>query len=119
RHGDNDRGERPQRDDQSQRFDVDVAGPPVQLQHERNPEVDAVSRAIALARREEGIAMLMVVFLAALLLVLGVGMMEVIKNETTRSSNALVSETAFQAAEAGVDDYIAKLLDNNVYYSQY
>jgi Tfp pilus assembly protein PilX len=78
-----------------------------------------VSRAIALARREDGIAMLMVVFLAALLLVLGVGMMEIIKGETTRSSDALVSETSYQAAEAGLDDYIAKLLDNNVYYSQY
>lgn len=76
-------------------------------------------RAIALARREDGIAMLMVVFLAALLLALGVGLMETMRSESSRSAHSVFSEGSYQAAEAGLNDYIAKLLSDSTYYLHY
>ncbi len=76
-------------------------------------------RALRIAKREDGIAMLMVVFLSVLLLALGVGLMEVMRGESTRSAHSTFSEASYQAAEAGVNDYIAKLLSDGTYYLHY
>jgi Tfp pilus assembly protein PilX len=65
---------------------------------------------------EQGIAMLLVVFLIMFLTVLSVTFFEVIRAEGGRASQASNRDTAYQAAEAGVDDYIAKLLDDSTYY---
>jgi hypothetical protein len=72
-----------------------------------------------LQRDERGVAMVLVVIAMAVLGVLGVALMELITNETKRSGSSVQSQTAFQAAEAGIDDYLAKLVDNRIYYLQY
>jgi hypothetical protein len=69
-----------------------------------------------LVRQEQGIAMVLVVSLAALLSVLGLTLLETVRSESKRSSHAVWKEEAFHAAEAGLDDYIAKLLDDHLYY---
>jgi hypothetical protein len=77
-------------------------------------------RALLDARRDErGVAMVLVVFAMVILSVLGVALLELVTNETKRSGASVKSQTSFQAAEAGIDDYLAKLVDNRVYYLQY
>jgi hypothetical protein len=72
-----------------------------------------------LRHEEEGVAMVLVVFATVILSVLGVTLLELVGDETTRSGASVKSQTSFQAAEAGIDDYLAKLVDNRVYYLQY
>jgi hypothetical protein len=69
-----------------------------------------------LARNEDGFAMLTVLGLTVLLLVLAFGLIDVMTGEASRSRTAVVRDAAYQAAEAGVDDYIAKLIDDRLYY---
>lgn len=67
-------------------------------------------------RAEPGSAMLLVVFLSAALLLLSASLVDLVKSNSSRSVNDATSDAAFQAAEAGVDDYLSKLLDDNQYY---
>ena len=73
----------------------------------------------ARARDERGAAMVLVVFAMAALAVLGIGMITNLSDESRRSGAATDRQLAFQAAEAGLDDYLAKLVDNRIYYLQY
>ncbi len=75
--------------------------------------VDAFDR---LARREEGFALAIVVLLTSVLAILSVTLMTLATSETQRSSQNNRRESAFQAAEAGVEDYIAKMVDDRLYY---
>jgi len=68
------------------------------------------------ARNEEGFAMVMVLGMTVLLLVLAFGLIDVMQSEASRSRTAVKRDAAYQAAEAGVDDYIAKLIDDRLYY---
>lgn len=68
------------------------------------------------ARNEEGFAMVMVLAMTVLLLVLAFGLIDVMQSEASRSRTAVKRDAAYQAAEAGVDDYIAKLIDDRLYY---
>lgn len=68
------------------------------------------------ARREEGFALLTVLGMTVLLLVLAFSLIDVMKSEASRSRTAVKRDAAYQAAEAGVDDYIAKLIDDRLYY---
>jgi hypothetical protein len=70
-------------------------------------------------RREHGFALPIVVLLIAVLSLISVTLLELTKNETVRSAQAERSSASFQAAEAGVDDYITKLLDDPSYYDHY
>ena len=65
---------------------------------------------------EGGIAMVLVVFAFALLATLSVVLVDTVTSESSRSAKAVVRQTSFQAAESGVDDYIAKLADDSAYY---
>lgn len=65
---------------------------------------------------EAGFALAIVVLLTAVLTVLALTLIALALDEQTRSSNAVSRETAFQAAEAGVDDYVSKLVDDRLYY---
>ncbi len=67
-------------------------------------------------RDERGIAMLLVVFATALLATLSVVVVETVTAESSRSAKANVRQSSFEAAEAGIDDYIAKLADDRSYY---
>jgi hypothetical protein len=49
-------------------------------------------------------------------MVLAFGLIDVMQGEASRSRTAVKRDAAFQAAEAGVDDYISKLIDDRLYY---
>jgi len=67
-------------------------------------------------RDEEGFAMLTVIGMTALLAVLAVALIDVMTSEASRSRLAVKHDAAYQAAEAGVDEYISKLIDDRLYY---
>ena len=70
------------------------------------------------ARNEDGFALAIVVLMTTVLAILSVTLMALATNETTRSGQNTRREGAYQAAEAGVEDYIAKMVDNRLYYVQ-
>lgn len=70
-------------------------------------------------RREDGVAMVLVVALYAMLVLLAVTLIATVLAEGTRSATAVRRDAAFQAAEAGIDDYTAKLVDDHGYYAHY
>jgi Tfp pilus assembly protein PilX len=65
---------------------------------------------------EQGVALVLVVVLTAVLGLLAVTLIDLVTNEGDRSAQSARQSAAFQAAEAGVDDYIAKLVDDRMYY---
>ena len=65
---------------------------------------------------ENGIAMVMVVLLTSMLLLLTGVMVGVVQSDSTRSAAIVQRGTALEAAEAGIDDYLSKLVDDNQYY---
>ena len=65
---------------------------------------------------ETGSALVLVVFLAAALVLLSVSLVDLVQGDSTRSARGVTRDAAFQAAEAGLDDYTSKLLDDNQYY---
>ncbi len=67
-------------------------------------------------RHEGGQAMMLVIFAIALLSVVAVTLVDTVTSETTRSARSLSNDISYQAAEAGLDDYTAKLLDDHLYY---
>ncbi len=73
-------------------------------------------RVIQRLQGEEGIAMVLVVFAVALLATLSVVLVNTVTDESGRSAKAVVRQSAFEAAESGLDDYIAKLADDRQYY---
>lgn len=73
-------------------------------------------RIARLLRREEGVAMVLVVLLTSVLTLLGVTLIDIVGSESGRSARAVWSSASFQAAEAGLDDYLAKLVDDRAYY---
>lgn len=70
-------------------------------------------------RRQEGMAMATVVMMIAVLTLLGVVLIDQVTAESNRAARSTVSDSVYQAAEAGVNDYIAKLTDDPQYYDHY
>jgi hypothetical protein len=69
-----------------------------------------------LLAREDGIALATVMAMMVIMTALAVALMSQVTDETTRSGAAVTSDAIFQAAEAGINDYIAKLTDDVLYY---
>jgi Tfp pilus assembly protein PilX len=67
-------------------------------------------------RSEDGFAMLTVLGLLVLLMVLAFSLINAMQGEASRTRSALKRDAAYQAAEAGVDEYISKLIDDRLYY---
>lgn len=67
-------------------------------------------------RGEEGMAMAMVVLLTSVLIVLSVTVISLVTDEQTRSFTTVRTGTALQAAEAGLDDYLAKLVQDKSFF---
>jgi Tfp pilus assembly protein PilX len=65
---------------------------------------------------ERGTAMVLVVFLTAAIALFSVSLIDLVRGDSSRAATATVSDAAFQAAEAGLDDYTSKLLDDNQYF---
>jgi Tfp pilus assembly protein PilX len=70
----------------------------------------------ALFVRQEGIAMATVVMMVAVLTLLGVVLIDQVTAEQSRASAATVSDNIFSVAEAGINDYVAKLTEDPQYY---
>jgi hypothetical protein len=75
-----------------------------------------MKRIMSHVHREDGFALAIVVMLTTVLAVLSVTLMALASNEQTRSGQNTRREAAYQAAEAGVEDYIAKMVDDRLYY---
>ena len=67
-------------------------------------------------RRQEGMAMATVVMMISALTLLGVVLIDQVTAESNRSAKSANSDAAYQAAEAGLNDYIAKLTADTQYY---
>ncbi len=67
-------------------------------------------------RAEEGTAMLLIVVLTTVLLVLTAVLIDIVQADATRSATGVQRDTALAAAEAGIDNYLSKLVDDNQYY---
>lgn len=78
-----------------------------------------MNRLTRLLAREDGIALATVVCMIALLTVLSVTLLDQVTNESNRASDSVKADAVFQAAEAGVNDYVAKLLDDAQYYDHF
>lgn len=66
--------------------------------------------------REDGVALVLVILIGAFMSLLAVTLIDFVRAESTRGSRAERSSTSFQAAEAGLNDYIAKLVDDHGFY---
>jgi hypothetical protein len=66
---------------------------------------------------EHGVVMVLVVFLMAMLSLMAVLLIDTVTGEVERSGGAVRSNASFQAAEAGIEDYIAKMVDDRLYYA--
>jgi|GEM_PF-1365395 len=65
---------------------------------------------------EDGIALAAVVGMIVVLTVLSVVLIEQVSNESKSSAGAATSDAVYQAAEAGLNDYLAKLTEDPAYY---
>lgn len=65
---------------------------------------------------ERGFAMAAVVALTSALAIIAVTLISLVTDEATRAVSSERGGTALQAAEAGLDDYLAKLVEDKTYY---
>ncbi|HXY81005.1 MAG TPA: hypothetical protein VEH55_06520 [Gaiellaceae bacterium] len=78
-----------------------------------------MTRAFRTARRQDGFAMVLTVALIALLGILATSLIDIVQAESTHSRSTVTRDAAYEAAEAGVDDYVAKLIDDRLYYAHF
>ena len=75
-----------------------------------------LKRTLTRARDEHGSALILVVLLTIILASLGTVLIDVVQADEGRSIAAVQNDAALQAAEAGIDNYVSKLVDDNQYY---
>src|SRR5581483_7127805 len=84
---------------------------------DRQPEVaDVLVTRLRSLRDDQGSALLLVVLLAVILAMLATLLVEVVQADETRSTRAVQEDASLQAAEAGIDNYVSKLVDDNQFY---
>jgi Tfp pilus assembly protein PilX len=66
-------------------------------------------------RDERGMALMLAIALTTILGATSITVVQVVQSEQSRSTQAVKRDASFQAAEAGIDEYIAKLLDDGTY----
>jgi Tfp pilus assembly protein PilX len=69
--------------------------------------------------REGGQAMVLVVVAATVLSVLAITLSQLVTGESQRSARAVATDASYQAAEAGINDYLSKLVDDKLYFAHY
>lgn len=67
-------------------------------------------------RQERGVAMVLVIAGLLMVTLLATYLIDRTMGEQSRSAVARTRDAAFQAAEAGIDDYVAKLVADSAYY---
>ena len=78
-----------------------------------------MSRQLEAMRREDGVTMVLMVLVVALLGVVSLALLSSVQGESTRANAAVKRDAAFQAAEAGIHSYMSKLVDDSVFYNHY
>lgn len=73
-------------------------------------------RLVDRVRGEDGFAMVVVVLLTSVLVLVSISIISLVSNESTRAVATSRGGTALQAAEAGLGDYLAKLVEDKTYY---
>jgi hypothetical protein len=68
---------------------------------------------------DRGAALIAVLLIGSLLLALGAVVVDDALGEYGRARHSIARTAAFQAAEAGVDDYLAKLTEDHVYWNHF
>jgi hypothetical protein len=68
---------------------------------------------------EAGLGMILVVIIGMMVTLLSIVLIEQVRGESTRAVHAVYGGTSYQAAEAGIDDYVTKLVDDRLYYLHY
>ena len=63
--------------------------------------------------------MVLVVIITSFTTLLSVVLINQVRSESNRGAHATWSQASFQAAEAGVDDYVSKLVDDHGFYLHY
>jgi type II secretory pathway pseudopilin PulG len=76
-------------------------------------------RRLAAVRREEGVTMVLMVLIVALLGIVSLALLGSVQGESHRANDAVARDAAFQAAEAGIHSYMSKLVDDTVFYNHY
>ena len=69
-----------------------------------------------IAARRRGIAMVYVILVMMVMSSIAFVTLESIQHEQSTSYTQTNRQTAYQAAEAGIDDYLAKMKDDPQYY---
>jgi Tfp pilus assembly protein PilX len=75
-----------------------------------------LKKAFSGARDEHGSALILVVLLTVILATLGTVLIDVVQADEGRAIAGVQNDAALQAAEAGIDNYVSKLVDDNQYY---
>jgi len=68
-------------------------------------------------RAEEGQTLVLVLCMMLLMTTLASVLVDVVLGGNTRASHAVEQQTAFQAADAGINDYTSKLVEDSLYYA--
>ena len=68
---------------------------------------------------EQGIALVLVIIIGLVLTTVSAVLMTALVSNTTSSSHAVVRQQSFQAAEAGLDSYASKLIEDGLFYAHY
>src|SRR5581483_7171517 len=114
------RGRQPDHESRARQLDAHHAHRRAEADAGRRVDVRRAHRdqdaPVTRARSDEGFAMLTVLGITVLLVVLATALIDVMQGEASRSRLAVKHDAAYQAAEAGVDDYISKLIDDRLYY---
>jgi Tfp pilus assembly protein PilX len=69
-----------------------------------------------LVREQRGVSMIIAVLLTSVLGLIAVNIFDVVQTENTRSASDAQRQASFAAAEAGIDDYMTKLVSDPTYY---
>jgi Tfp pilus assembly protein PilX len=70
-------------------------------------------------QREDGIAMATVIIMISVMTLLSIVLIDQVRTESNRSAASVKSDAAYQAAESGINDYMAKLVDDPQFYDHF
>lgn len=70
-------------------------------------------------QREDGIAMATVIMMISVMTLLSIGLIDQVRSESNRSADSVKSDAVYQAAESGINDYMAKLVDDPQFYDHF
>jgi hypothetical protein len=78
-----------------------------------------VKRLAARLSREDGIALILAIVIMIVLVAVSTVLITSLVSENSRSTHSVVRQQSYQAAEAGVNSYASKLLEDGLFYTHY